>query len=953
MKTDVSLRMMKKLVLSTFLAQFAAVASAVPTLGTSGAIAPDPTFGVNGFARLTVPTKYARVPVATYAYPDGRILIWTADSSTGTHVASWLAQTGTSLDSSRPALTLDIEVGNIVNRVGLSNSSAAIVSNGAGAFGFFYSGEGLTGTVSVCVRMSETGVAEKAIAIEAGKITQLRDNYVLVDSAKGVFRYRPDCSLDEQYGFAGKLNIGIDTPIAHANGEVTLFQHTSSELKMQVVSATGATALATVTMANPIANLDGYLLRGAPDGKVWIADVSSDKCELVSFDPRIGGASVRRYPCPDGYRFDDFVYTFDARPWFGFLEDGATPITARFGTGNSFDFQNGRSVIYRLDAASRSWQTISIPFTPASGTPSLRIQNVIHRAAQNDYIVTATLNAFDGTQLFSSPLPAQVRTLISQVNADSTNRSTEIGSVSPRASLIFGSMEFTADNRLTLASSINDGAGIKDIVGSLELNGSPRPGFASEGVFSAPRSLRCKGSYVALTATATGMIASGLSGAGGSLCNSPNSAISLFNQTGQKTEVQYFSGQTNASPGMAVSAQGGPVLATLTNSNAGIDFFRFGVDSESKPITQWKTGLTPTSDLFERRVILRANAAGGFVAAHAGLEGIKFFSLNENVQPQPSFGSATRAEFFIAQPGIKALLAMEVLSDGVTAAVVALETEVRTYYVDGKGGVGYQVVADTTSTTWIAGVHANGDTVAATESSEGTLRIVRSRRANLRALPVVINDVWEWKTGANFTDAVSLAVHPTEEFAYLSVRLQKNSAANVADDNVIVKFDLRKASPAILLDVVAFYNTTLNHYFVSAGIGEIKSVDTGGAGPGWVRTTGSFKAFDLLTGIPASAKPVCRFYGTPGRGPNSHFYTFAGEECEAVKKDPGWTYEGIAFHIYPPFNGACAAGLLPVYRTYNNGFTRNDSNHRYSTDKTALVAMTGWSLEGVVFCSPQ
>ena len=56
-----------------------------------------------------------------------------------------------------------------------------------------------------------------------------------------------------------------------------------------------------------------------------------------------------------------------------------------------------------------------------------------------------------------------------------------------------------------------------------------------------------------------------------------------------------------------------------------------------------------------------------------------------------------------------------------------------------------------------------------------------------------------------------------------------------------------------------------------------------------------------------------------------------------------------------PVNKVCAAGTLPVYRAYNNGFARGvDSNHRLSTSRAAIdeVVKRGWNDEGVVMCAP-
>ena len=152
---------------------------------------------------------------------------------------------------------------------------------------------------------------------------------------------------------------------------------------------------------------------------------------------------------------------------------------------------------------------------------------------------------------------------------------------------------------------------------------------------------------------------------------------------------------------------------------------------------------------------------------------------------------------------------------------------------------------------------------------------------------------------------------------------------------------------------VEYFNTSLKHYFVSADPAEQRSVETGGAGTGWVRTGGQFGVFANASDA-SGLSPVCRFYGRPGVGPNSHFYTADRAECEAVKADRGWLYEGIAFYVAEAASGRCGAGTAPVYRSYNNGFVRNDSNHRFTVDATVFAksASFGYAQEGVVMCAP-
>lgn len=148
--------------------------------------------------------------------------------------------------------------------------------------------------------------------------------------------------------------------------------------------------------------------------------------------------------------------------------------------------------------------------------------------------------------------------------------------------------------------------------------------------------------------------------------------------------------------------------------------------------------------------------------------------------------------------------------------------------------------------------------------------------------------------------------------------------------------------------VWGFYNPDLNHYFRAGGYEEVDLVLSGVFGR-WIDTEDYFMAWrDGSSG----AQPVCRFYGTPGRGPNSHFYTADRAECEAVKRDPGWQYEGIAFYAKLPTGGICPEGTAPIYRYYNQRYRFNDSNHRFAThlyDKQDMLS-DGWVLEGVAMC---
>jgi uncharacterized protein (DUF1800 family) len=153
-------------------------------------------------------------------------------------------------------------------------------------------------------------------------------------------------------------------------------------------------------------------------------------------------------------------------------------------------------------------------------------------------------------------------------------------------------------------------------------------------------------------------------------------------------------------------------------------------------------------------------------------------------------------------------------------------------------------------------------------------------------------------------------------------------------------------------NVIEFYNTSLGHYFTTAYADEAAMLDAGTLVKGWTRTGVEWSAWASADDH-AGAVPVCRFFGTPGRGPNSHFYTADAGECALVKQNPDWKYESIAFYIDVPQGGQCAAGTTPVYRSFHPGAAVAESNHRFLVDLTMHEKMAATStLEGVVMCSP-
>ena len=180
---------------------------------------------------------------------------------------------------------------------------------------------------------------------------------------------------------------------------------------------------------------------------------------------------------------------------------------------------------------------------------------------------------------------------------------------------------------------------------------------------------------------------------------------------------------------------------------------------------------------------------------------------------------------------------------------------------------------------------------------------------------------------------------------------------------------LRVAAASLLLasasapaaDLVEYYHAELDHYFVTRFPAEIEALDSGKYA-GWARTGLTIPAFDSATGAGANSIPVCRFYGNPKRGLDSHFYSASKAECEAVQQKwpDDWILESAeAFRVNPldPVTGQCTAGTKAVYRLYNK---RADINHRYTTDPAVFDSMLakGYAAEGngspkpVVFCAP-
>jgi serine protease len=144
---------------------------------------------------------------------------------------------------------------------------------------------------------------------------------------------------------------------------------------------------------------------------------------------------------------------------------------------------------------------------------------------------------------------------------------------------------------------------------------------------------------------------------------------------------------------------------------------------------------------------------------------------------------------------------------------------------------------------------------------------------------------------------------------------------------------------------VEYYYAAWNYYFETAFPDEIAALDGGAFGGVWHRTGQTFKVWSQPNG---STSPTCRFFSTTFAPKSSHFYTPFPMECAAVKVNPNWQFENIAFYMQlADTNGNCNTGTTPLYRSYNNGMG-GAPNHRYTTSVAVFNQMTalGWQFEG-------
>ena len=163
-------------------------------------------------------------------------------------------------------------------------------------------------------------------------------------------------------------------------------------------------------------------------------------------------------------------------------------------------------------------------------------------------------------------------------------------------------------------------------------------------------------------------------------------------------------------------------------------------------------------------------------------------------------------------------------------------------------------------------------------------------------------------------------------------------------------------------EVVEFYNKALDHYFITADPKEAADLDNG-VHAGWTRTGYKFQAITAGVTTQPGSVGICRFYGKPSAGLDSHFYAATATECAAVVANfpDQWVLESN--EVFRAFavsmtTGQCPSDTEQIYRLWNK---RADVNHRYTDQLAVFQAMKdkGYQPEGngdpslpVVFCLP-
>lgn len=234
--------------------------------------------------------------------------------------------------------------------------------------------------------------------------------------------------------------------------------------------------------------------------------------------------------------------------------------------------------------------------------------------------------------------------------------------------------------------------------------------------------------------------------------------------------------------------------------------------------------------------------------------------------------------------------------------------------------------------------------------TSGSTAALRTRIAND---PVFAARIGNPTVGRDLSKtALWLSYPPLVDATYMQYTLEQTGEFATVGRNGWMCFE--PSPPDSIATFVEFHHAGLDHYFYTGDEGEIAAIDAGKVGP-WLRTGHSFRAVTMPGCIQNSPDTIVyRFYGRPGSGPSSHFFTRDRSECGIVERSGQWDFEGTPMWAGPVAADGSCAGRYAMARVHLHRLWRpfGDSNHRFTTDAAIVAEMKaqGWVDEGPAMC---
>lgn len=158
---------------------------------------------------------------------------------------------------------------------------------------------------------------------------------------------------------------------------------------------------------------------------------------------------------------------------------------------------------------------------------------------------------------------------------------------------------------------------------------------------------------------------------------------------------------------------------------------------------------------------------------------------------------------------------------------------------------------------------------------------------------------------------------------------------------------------------VEYQRTGTDQYFLTNDSAEILALDEG-KHAGWTRTGQQIPVYHVGDRSAATRSPVCRLYGSPQPGNDTHVYSASPSECSSILATPGgWvleTTEAFVADLPSATTGACPAGSQPIYGLSNNKPNQSERLTSSAVIRDQMLAV-GWvrlgiGPAGVVMCGP-